>query len=69
MNTGWVDEDYDDVIEDILMSENCAILINGSWVSANPQRGSIQYQKEINQKNINYTLTFDVAFNERTLIR
>jgi len=69
MNTGWVDEDYDDVIEDILMSENCAILINGSWVSANPQRGSIQYQKEINQKNINYTLTFDVAFNERSLIR
>lgn len=69
MNTGWVDEDYDDVIEDILMSENCAILINGSWVAANPQRGNVQYQKEVNSKNINYTLTFDVAFNERSLIR
>ena len=69
MNTGWVDESYDNVIEDILMSENCAILINGSWVAANPQRGSVDYQKEVNTKNINYTLTFDVAFNERSLIR
>ena len=69
MNTGWVDEDYDDVIEDILMSENLAILINGSWVACSPQRGSVQYQKEVNEKNINYTLTFDVAFNERSLIR
>ena len=69
MNTGWVDESYDDVIEDILMSENCAILNNGSWVAANPQRGSVDYQKEINSKNINYTMSFDVAFNERSLIR
>lgn len=69
MNTGWVDENYDDVIEDILMSENCAILINGSWIAANPQRGSVDYQKEINQKMINYTMSFDVAFNERSLIR
>jgi hypothetical protein len=51
------------------MSENLAILINGSWVACSPQRGSVQYQKEVNEKNINYTLTFDVAFNERSLIR
>ena len=69
MNTGWVDENYADVIEDILMSESVAILLNGSWVAANPQRGSVDYQKEVNQKMINYTLTFDVAFNERSLIR
>lgn len=69
MNTGWVDEVYADVIEDILMSEDVAILIGGSWVSASPQRGSIQYQKEINARNINYSLTFDIAFNERSLIR
>lgn len=69
MNTGWVDENYDAVIEDILMSENVAVLINGSWMDAFPQRGSVGYQKEVNQKNINYTLTFDIAFNERSLIR
>jgi hypothetical protein len=69
LNTGWVDENYDAVIEDILMSENVAILLDGNWVSANPQRGSVDYQKEVNQKVINYQLTFDIAFNERTLIR
>jgi hypothetical protein len=69
MNTGWVDEDYADVMEDILMSEMTAILIDGSWVAAQPQRGSIDYQKAVNRKVINYTLTFDIAFNERSLIR
>ena len=69
MNTGWVDEDYADVMEDILMSETTAILIDGSWVAAQPQRSSIEYQKAVNRKVINYTLTFDIAFNERSLIR
>jgi len=69
MNTGWVDENYDAVIEDILMSENVAILLDGVWVAANPQRGSVDYQKEVNRKVINYEMTFDIAFNERTLIR
>jgi hypothetical protein len=69
MNTGWVEQDYADVVEDILMSESVAILLNGTWMAANPQRGSVDYQKEVNQKMINYTLSFDVAFNERTLIR
>lgn len=69
MNTGWVEEAYADVMEDILMSETVAALIDGSWVSISPQRDSIQYQKEVNQKMINYTMTFDVAFNERSQIR
>jgi len=69
MNTGWVEEAYADVMEDILMSETVAALIDGSWVSVSPQRDSIQYQKEVNQKMINYTMTFDVAFNERSQIR
>ena len=69
MNTGWVEEAYADVIEDILMSETTAILIDGSWVAAQPQRGGMDYQKEVNRKVINYTLAFDLAFNERTLIR
>jgi hypothetical protein len=69
MNTGWVEQDYADVVEDILMSESVAILLNGTWVAANPQRGSVDYQKEVNQKMINYTLSFDIAFNERTLLR
>ena len=69
LNTGFVDEDYDEVIKDILTSEYVAVLDNGSWVSVVPQRGSVEYQKHINQKLINYTLTFDYGFDERSLVR
>jgi hypothetical protein len=69
LNTGFVDEDYDEVIKDILTSEYVAVLDNGTWVSVVPQRGSVEYQKHINQKLINYTLTFDYGFDERSLVR
>jgi len=69
MNTGWVEEAYADVVEDILMSDTIAVLLDGSWVSVQPQRGNVDYYKEVNQKIINYTMTFDIAFNERTLTR
>ena len=69
MNTGWVEEAYADVVEDILMSERVAILLDGEWVAASPQRGNVTYQKEVNEKNINYTLGFDIAFDQRNMLR
>jgi hypothetical protein len=69
LNTGFVGEDHDEVIEDILMSENVCLRIDGEWVSVVPERGTIEYQKNVNQKLINYTLTFTKAFDQRSLIR
>ena len=69
LNTGFVDEDYDEVIKDILMSEYVAVLDGSTWISVVPDRGSIEYQKHINQRLINYTLTFTYAFDERSLVR
>lgn len=69
LNTGFVDEDYDETIKDILMSEYVAVLENNQWIAVQPERGSIEYQKHINQKLINYTLTFNYAFDERSLVR
>ena len=69
LNTGFVDEDYDETIKDILMSEYVAVLDGSTWVSVVPERGSIEYQKHINQKLINYTLTFTYGFDERSLVR
>jgi hypothetical protein len=69
LNTGFVDQDYDETIKDILMSEYVAVLENGNWIAVQPERGSIEYQKHINQKLINYTLTFNYAFDERSLVR
>ena len=69
LNTGFVDQDYDETIEDILMSEYVAVYTNSNWVSAVPNRGTIEYQKSINTKLINYTMSFDFAFDERSLVR
>ena len=69
LNTGFVDQDYDQTIKDILMSEYVAVYVNSNWVSVVPQRGSIEYQKHVNQKLINYTMTFDFGFDERSLVR
>ena len=69
LNTGFVDQDYDETIKDILMSEYVAVLEGNQWVSVVPERGSIEYQKHVNQKLINYTLTFTYGFDERSLVR
>lgn len=98
LNSGWVDEEYKNIVQDILMSESVAVLItqataatiwndisilwekwasywnngiiaNAYWIAANPNRGSMDYIKEVNQALINYTLPFTFAFNERTMLR
>jgi hypothetical protein len=69
LNTGFVDQNYDETIEDILMSEYVAVYINSNWVSVVPNRGTIEYQKSINTQLINYTMSFDFGFDERSLVR
>jgi hypothetical protein len=69
LNTGFVDQDYDETIKDILMSEYVAVLDGSNWVSVVPERGNVEYQKHVNQKLINYTLSFTYGFDERSLVR
>jgi hypothetical protein len=69
LNTGFVDQNYDETIEDILMSQYVAVYTNSNWVSVVPNRGSIEYQKSINTQLINYTMSFDFGFDERSLVR
>jgi hypothetical protein len=69
LNTGFVDQNYDETIEDIVMSEYVAVYTNSNWVSVVPNRGTIEYQKSINTQLINYTMSFDFGFDERSLVR
>lgn len=69
LNTGFVDESYGEVMEELLMSEKVAIYEGGQWVAVVPNRGSIDYQKSINDKTINYTMSFTYAFDQRMLVR
>ena len=53
-NTGWVNEGYDEVIKQLLMSEK--ILLNDKPVLIDTK--SVELQKNINNKNINYQMAF-----------
>jgi hypothetical protein len=54
VNSGWVDEEFKDVIEEILMSEK--ILVNG--YPAKLTTKNVEKYKNINTKQINYELDF-----------
>ena len=66
LNTGWVGEDYADVIEDVLMSESVAMLLGSTWIDVVPQRGSVAYQTGLNDKVINYSLNLSLSHDERS---
>ena len=61
INTGWVEEDFKETIQSLLMSER--VLMNGSPVVVNTS--SLRLQKAINDKMINYTLEVEEAFDTR----
>ena len=69
LNTGFVDESYGEIVEEILMSEKVAVYEDGQWVAIVPNRGSVDYLKSINDKTINYTMSFTYAFDQRMLVR
>lgn len=59
LNTGWVDENYNQLIEDLLLSE--VILLDGKPAIVKSE--SITLQSSINDKNINYQVTFEYSFD------
>jgi len=58
-NTGWVDEDYDILIEELYLSET--ILLDNK--PARIVNQSTPLKNYLNDKNINYTIEFEYAFN------
>jgi hypothetical protein len=59
LNTGWLPEDYNDVIQDLLLSEN--VLLDGVPVEVKTQSQSIR--TSLQDRNINFEIEFDYAFN------
>jgi hypothetical protein len=58
-NTGWVDEEYDELIEQLYLSET--ILLDNK--PARIVNQSTPLKNYLNDKNINYTIEFEYAFN------
>jgi hypothetical protein len=59
LNTGWVEENYSELISDILLSET--VLLNDVPVTVKSQ--STDFKTNLKDKNINYELEFEYAFN------
>lgn len=64
-NTGWISEDYNEFIEDIMLSEWLFLSYEDKgtiWTSAVTLKDtSMQYKTHLNEKVINYELSFEVA--------
>lgn len=64
-NTGWISEDYNEFIEDIMLSEWLYLSYEDKgtvWTSAVTLKdSSMQYKTHLNEKVINYELSFEVA--------
>jgi hypothetical protein len=58
-NTGWVEEDYKNTMQELLLSET--IRVNNT--PATLKTKSLDKQKSINNKTINYTMEFEMAYD------
>lgn len=63
MNTGFVTEDHNEVIKQLMVTEHCWIHQNGDVLPIVPSTTSFQEKKEVNEKLINFTVEFNVANN------
>ena len=59
VNTGWVGEDYDEVMTQLLASER--VLLDG--IPVNVVTSSLQLQKHLTDKTINYTIDLQHAYD------
>ena len=69
MNTGFVDESFNDVIEQMLMAEKVWMRYKHHLVPVIPTSKSFKYKTHVNDKLINYSFDFDFAFDKFNLIR
>lgn len=59
LNTGWVNENYSDLIQDLLLAET--ILLDGK--PAECKTTSTNLKTSLMDRNINYTIEFEYAYN------
>jgi hypothetical protein len=59
LNTGWVDENYSELITDLLLSET--VLLDGKPATVKTQSSDLK--TTLKDKNINYEIEFEYAYN------
>jgi hypothetical protein len=63
MNTGFVDEGMNEVIEELMLSEQVWVRIGAIIYPINVEETSHTYKTSVNDKLINHTIKFKYAFD------
>ena len=63
LNTGFIDEDNNALIEQLLLSEDVWITKDGNFHPVNINKKSVEFQTKINDKLIKYSMDFNFSYN------
>lgn len=69
MNTGYVNDSYNQVIEQLLMSPRVWMLKDSQQLPIIPQNKKVTFKTSLNDKLANYTIDFKFAFDKINTIR
>lgn len=69
MNTGFIDESFNEVIKELMLSQQIWVDDGNNVLPINLNTKSLTFKKSVNDKLINYTLDFNYAFNAINNIR
>ena len=69
LNTGYVNDSYNQVIEEILFTKRCWLFKDNQYLPVIPQDKSVQFKTSLNDRLANYTMTFNFAFDKINTIR
>ena len=69
VNTGFISEQLNNTIKELLLSEQVWTTIEGQVLPIDINTESLTYKTSVNDKLINYTLTFDFAYDTINNVR
>ena len=63
MNTGWVDESYGETMQELLLSERVIWQSGQQTLPVKVNTKTLNKQKNINNKTINYSIEIELAYD------
>jgi hypothetical protein len=69
LNTGFINEDSNSVIEELFLSENVWIRKDSKTLPIIPKTKTLTFKTSVNDRLANYTIDFDYAFNKINNVR
>tara|TARA_R110000787_G_scaffold164149_1_gene277269 strand:- start:2567 stop:3553 length:987 start_codon:yes stop_codon:yes gene_type:complete len=69
LNTGFINEDSNQTIEELFLAENVWIRYDGKTLPLIPKSKSMTFKTSLNDKLANYTVDFEFAFNKINNVR